>query len=252
MLNHIIKKILNTIFIKDVVVNLYFFIFTKNPKKKLNNRYISYFNFLLGGEIHKGNLELISFVFSKIKNHSNILQIGTFTGKTTIVMDYLARTNNKTFNFIDCDYFKFVEFEKNWFEKNKFSISSSDYDNFIFENYKNNVDFFKINVQTFKMDSLKFLEKISKNEEIVDIKDKKLKVKNFDFVFLDGWHSYEHTKKEFEFIEKLLNKNSYILFDDSYMLSGWGVDKLMTDIKKKKNFKFISRMPNYLFQKISD
>ncbi len=247
----LLTKILNTIFVRDIIVNLFFLFFNKNSKKKINDRYVDYFDFLIGGKLYKGNRELISYVFSNIKNHSNILQIGCFTGKTTVIMSHFAKKNNIICNFIDCDHFKFTQFEKIWFEKNKFSISSHDYDKFIFENYKKNINFFKIKVQTFKSDSIKFLENIYQNREIFDIDKKKLNIKKFDFVFVDGWHSYEHTKKEFYFIEKLLNENSYILFDDSYMLSGWGVDRLMKEINKKNNFKLISRMPNYLFQKVS-
>ena len=36
----------------------------------------------------------------------------------------------------------------------------------------------------------------------------------FDLVYLDGWHSYDHVKKEMDMLDKLVSPNSVILVHD--------------------------------------
>ena len=41
----------------------------------------------------------------------------------------------------------------------------------------------------------------------------------FDFVFMDGWKTFDHLAFEIYFINRMLEKGGFILFDDSYMPS---------------------------------
>ena len=104
----------------------------------------SYFNFLIGGQLRVGNIEMMNYVIEKLPNKSKILQIGVFTGKTSIILDYLSKKIDKEITFYDCDHYEFTKFEKKWFEGNVKSITSKDYDNFIYLNYINNKKFFKL------------------------------------------------------------------------------------------------------------
>tara|TARA_A100001015_G_C14856766_1_gene658663 strand:- start:597 stop:812 length:216 start_codon:yes stop_codon:yes gene_type:complete len=59
-----------------------------------------------------GNIEMMNYVIEKLPNKSKILQIGVFTGKTSIILDYLSKKIDKEITFYDCDHYEFTKFEK--------------------------------------------------------------------------------------------------------------------------------------------
>jgi predicted O-methyltransferase YrrM len=52
-----------------------------------------------------------------------------------------------------------------------------------------------------KSDSLQFLKKWGKSEKV-------------DFIYVDDWHSYEHVKKELEYIDHMVGPSSVVLLHD--------------------------------------
>ncbi|MCB0699399.1 MAG: class I SAM-dependent methyltransferase [Chitinophagales bacterium] len=55
----------------------------------------------------------------------------------------------------------------------------------------------------------------------------------YDFVFVDGWHTFDHVLVEFFYINKMLNVGGVVAFDDAALT---GLNRLM---------RFISNYPNY-------
>jgi hypothetical protein len=55
----------------------------------------------------------------------------------------------------------------------------------------------------------------------------------YDFIFIDGGHSYEIVKKDFQNYSKMLNKNGLIAMHDIF--SDTDVPKLWKELKKKHN-----------------
>lgn len=53
---------------------------------------------------------------------------------------------------------------------------------------------------------------------------------SLDLVYIDGNHTYEATKRYFEFFLKRLNKNGFIIFDDIYWSDG--MEKAWNEIKE--------------------
>ncbi|WP_366512821.1 class I SAM-dependent methyltransferase [Kordia sp.] len=70
------------------------------------------------------------------------------------------------------------------------------------------------------------------------------------FAYIDGDHSYEQTKKDFENVDSKLKVNGFILLDDSADHLNFGSSDFIKDIKKNDNYKIIDSNPNYLIQKV--
>ena len=68
----------------------------------------------------------------------------------------------------------------------------------------------------------------------------KINLKEIDFVFLDGGHSYETVKEDLDILRSKLNKNSIILCDD-YNILKYGVKKAVDEIKDNYSFKDLGR-----------
>lgn len=59
------------------------------------------------------------------------------------------------------------------------------------------------------------------------------KGEKFDFVFVDGWHTFDHVLVEFFYINRILNTGGVVVFDDTSLT---GLNRLM---------RWISNYPNY-------
>lgn len=56
-------------------------------------------------------------------------------------------------------------------------------------------------LEFIKMDALQYLKDVSKEEP-------------FDLIFVDDWHSYQHVKKELEYIDQMVSPRSIVLLHD--------------------------------------
>ena len=65
-------------------------------------------------------------------------------------------------------------------------------------------------------------------------------LKNIDFVFVDGGHSYKTVKEDLKILTSNLKKNSIIICDD-YDISHYGVKKAVDEIKGNYEFKDFGR-----------
>jgi hypothetical protein len=69
------------------------------------------------------------------------------------------------------------------------------------------------------------------------------------FCYIDGNHSYENAKRDFENCDRFLEKGGFILFDDSADGSQWEVCKVVQEVVKTKRYELIAKNPNYFFKK---
>ena len=70
------------------------------------------------------------------------------------------------------------------------------------------------------------------------------------FAYIDGNHSYDYAKRDFENVDAFLETGGFILFDDSSDGSGWGVCKVIDTIKHNNRYEIVAANPNYLVKKL--
>ena len=61
----------------------------------------------------------------------------------------------------------------------------------------------------------------------------------FDIIFIDGDHSYEGVKKDYDNSLPLLNNNGYIIFHDIASRGCPGVVRIWDEIKNEKSIEFV-------------
>jgi hypothetical protein len=74
----------------------------------------------------------------------------------------------------------------------------------------------------------------------------------FDFIFIDGGHSYETVKKDLELCQLLLAPDGVIVLDDYTNLNaeihaGYGVARLVKELDRKKWKIKISKLPDFFW-----
>ena len=149
-------------------------------------------------------------------NPKNVLEIGVFCGVTARnICDFLYKKNNKNFNYIGIDLFgsdkvqKKNEIEPTFLKNQKFSNPLKNiYYNYILKENLNSV----ASVE-------KLLKKYSQNIKLIagdtNKKLKEIDLRNIDFTFLDGGHSYQTVISDLSILyENMKGKNKVVLCDD--------------------------------------
>ena len=182
------------------------------------------------GEIYLSRLE-------KYKP-KNFLEIGVFCGVTARnTCDYLFQVHKNNFNYTGIDLFGGYkkstdhEIEPEFLKDQKFSNPLKNlYYNYIFKENLNSLDSVKNLLKRYK-DNIKLIA--GDTNTVLD----KVNLKNVDFVFIDGGHSYETVMNDLTILyENLKGKNKVLLCDDygkaSYISE---VERAINDFSKKKN-----------------
>ena len=169
----------------------------------------------------------------------NFLEIGVLEGVTSRnVCEQLNEINNGDFNFIGVDLFgdDFKENNKKEFTPISYKISNPlkwIYFKILLRMYPNSKECVEHLLKKFK-NKVKIFKGYSK-----DIL-RRIDLKDVDFVFLDGGHSYETVKEDLNLLTTKLKKNSIIVCDD-YNINHYGVKKAVDEIKDNFLFKDLGR-----------
>ena len=185
---------------------------------------------------NNGNLLLKLIKENKAKN---FLEIGVLEGATSRnICEMLNNVNDGNFKFTGIDLFGEDVQENNSKEFTPISSKISNplkwlYFKFFLRMKPNSVEGVKLLLKKFNK-SVNLYKGYSKN--ILN----KINLKEIDFVFLDGGHSYETVKEDLDILRSKLNKNSIILCDD-YNILKYGVKKAVDEIKDNYSFKDLGR-----------
>ena len=186
---------------------------SKNKSKKIEQQI--YKNFSTIDQNHKwfcNNLNFLSSSFKGVVSIKNILEIGSYEGRSAIFF-----LNNFIYSNIHC-----VDTWSGSDEHNNFDFSV------IEKNFDSNISTFETNnrLKKFKMNSNEFFL---------------INSKKYDLIFVDGDHSSDQVKIDIENSWNVLNKGGYLILDD-YM---WWFYK---DLKKNPS----SSINNFIVDNISE
>ena len=178
----------------------------------------------------------------RLSNHSpkSVLEIGVFCGVTARnICDFLHKTNGSDFNYIGIDLFgsnqsnNKDEIEPTFLKNQKFSNPLKNiYYNYILKENLNSIESVNKLLENYKNNT--WLIAGDTNKVL-----KELDLKNIDFTFLDGGHSYQTVINDLTILyDSMKGKKKIILCDDygreSYIPE---VEKAINDFTKQNNIK---------------
>ena len=169
----------------------------------------------------------------------NFLEIGVLEGVTSRnVCELLNNINKGNFSYIGIDLFgdKVIENNSKEFTPISYKINNPLkwlYFKVILRMKPNSKDCVEHLLKKYK-NSINILKGYSKDLL------KKIDLKEIDFVFLDGGHSYKTVKEDLRLLILNLKKDSIILCDD-YNILHYGVKKAIDEIKDNHVFKDFGR-----------
>jgi len=170
---------------------------------------------------------------------TNFLEIGVLEGVTSRnICELLNKIHDGNFNFTGIDLFGEDGYLNNQKEYTPISGKISNplkwiYFNLILRMNPNSKECVEYLLKKFKK-SINLHKGYSKNVLA------QIDLKNIDFVFLDGGHSYETVREDLQILTSNLKKDSIIICDD-YNISHYGVKKAVDEIKTHYEFKDFGR-----------
>lgn len=170
-------------------------------------------------ELIQNPIEIYNFAkFYSELNCKNVLEIGTFYGGTFYLLCKLSNDSGKKVS-VDFPYTGTPGAES---VAQNLSIITKN-----LKTFASNVEV--LTADSHSPDTVKLVEQIFNGEEV-------------DFIFIDGDHSYEGVKNDYQMYKHLVKDGGYIAFHDIIPISNWlsngcEVDKFWQDLLKDESIK---------------
>lgn len=225
---------------------------TKDDIIDISDEYINWLCSANAGWLTRGNLYCFDYAIRNLPSSNPVVEIGSFCGLSTNAIAYYLNRNRKVNKIITCDKWIFESASESSC-LGASSISRKSYKEFVRETYIRNVRMFSgfnlpYTIEEFSDD---FFLMWNESREATDVFGRVIKLGGeISFCYIDGDHSYEFAKRDFNNVSEYLEKGGFILFDDSHDGSPWEVARLMKEIMKNRAYRLVSKNPNYLFERI--
>ena len=224
----------------------------RTPQKRIEDEFLKWLGFANAGMLNPGNTYCMDYAIQALPSTSPIVEIGSFCGLSTNVMSYFLAKHGKQNKIITSDRWIFEGAEKGG-NLGQSQISHPDYRTFVMDTFKRNIQFFSGDnlpypIEVFSDD---FFELWNTKQKAQDIFGREIELGgSISFAYIDGNHTYEYAKRDFENVAMSLEVGGFILFDDSADGSDWGSAALMKEVAKHPEFEVTLKNPNYLLKKI--
>lgn len=209
-----------------------------------------------GGMLAKGNVDALHHGLKETKNvEGSMLEIGSFCGLSSNVITYLKRHLDIQKPLFAMDPWDLVEIEnpEDDLPQIELGIPRSELGRFIRESYVARVGFFSRDDLPHALHGFSgnLMEEWHRSATVTDLFGREVTLGGpISFAFIDGDHSYEGARLDYENIDRHLSVGGMILFDDSADAGQRGCEAAAREAAAQKNYKLISKNPNYLVQKI--
>jgi predicted O-methyltransferase YrrM len=218
----------------------------------ISNDYINWLCFANAGMLSRGNLYCFDYALRNLPNDAPIIEIGAFCGLSTNALAYYKEKHGVKNRLINCDRWIFENSEQGGMLGDHLSLTHAEYREFVKDSYTRNVKMFSRGDLPFTVElfSDEFFDSWRDSRRVVDIFERPINLGGpISFCYVDGNHSYEYVRRDFENCDQFLVPGGFIFFDDSADDSGWEVCKLVAEVQSSGRYELIIKNPNYLFRK---
>jgi hypothetical protein len=223
------------------------------PRHELTDDYLMWLMFANAGMQDPGNLYLMDLAIQEVPSTHPVVEIGSFCGLSTNILSYLLSKHGRPNDLIGTDPWTFEHEEGQ--DTIGAGITLDDYTDFVRESFRRNVRFFSRSrtPHVVQMTSDDFLAAWGGAEAARDTEGVEVTLGGpISFAFIDGNHTYEFVRRDFEGIDRHLEVGGLILFDDSADSGGFEVNRLMKEVEVLPRYDLIAKNPNYLFRKVGE
>ena len=222
------------------------------PTKYYSDDFTQWLAFYNAGMMDSGNPYLFNWAIQNLPSNKPIVEIGAFCGLSTNMITHFQRMHSKTNPFYSVDAFDYDP-QRSMLKISGVDLTFFDFNEKVLNQYKANVELFSrqnmpIAIKAF---SQEFFDTWKTKTTVEDLFGKRITLGGeISFAYIDGDHSYEGAKFDFENFDKILEVGGFVLFDDSADESNWPVKKVIREVKRSNRYEVVFKNPNYLFRKL--
>jgi Methyltransferase domain len=225
----------------------------RNPRRLLTDDYLQWLTFANAGMQDPGNPYLMDLAIRRLPSSRPVVEIGSFCGLSTNILSYLLGKHQRPNALIGTDPWTFEH------EQGQDSIGAGitldEYADFVRESFRRNVKFFSRGTtpHVVQMTSDDFFGAWGRAETAQDIEGVEVALGGpISFAFIDGNHTYDFVRRDFEGVDSHLEIGGFVLFDDSADSAGFEVNRLMKEVEAHPRYDLVAKNPNYLFRRVAD
>jgi len=202
------------------------------------------------------NIDAMSWAIRNMKKGSPIVEIGSFAGLSTTVMAYLRDKYSPASKIYSCDRWQFEGQKPGRKLAESKTVTHDDYKAYVKKVFSLTAKTFAPHKLPKTIDSLsaEFFKKWGQNKIVTSVFHERVKLGGpIGFCYIDGNHTLQGVKGDFESVDPFVAVNGFILFDDSADGGAWQeVNQLARSIASnpaRYKYTLVFKNPNYLFQK---
>lgn len=214
--------------------------------------YLDWLSFANAGMLDRGNVECFDYALRRIETDSPMIEIGSFCGLSTNVLTYLKEKHGRTNKLVTCDRWIFeCETPTGSMLGDSKTVSHADYREFVKDSFIRNVRTFSWDLPyTLELFSDELFAAWTGGESRQDVFGRNIQLGGpISFCYIDGNHSYEFVRRDFENANRFLEVGGFLLFDDSSPHSIGDAYRVAIELAADSHYKVISHKPHYFLQK---
>jgi hypothetical protein len=221
-------------------------------RKDISDDYVNWVYFANAGMLDRGNLYGIDYALSHLGSSAPILEIGSFCGLSTNLITYYKQKHGRTNPLITCDKWEFENAAVDG-RLGGTNVNHADYRELVKDSFLRNTRLFSAAdlPHTVELLSDDFFAEWRAASRLTDVWGRPLQMGGpLSFCYVDGNHSYEYARRDFQNCHAHLEVGGFLLLDDSADGSGWEDCRVVKEIKASGQYQVVLQNPNYLFKKV--
>jgi hypothetical protein len=219
--------------------------------RTLDDEFVRWLCYANAGMLKPGNAWSMDYAIRHLPTGNAVVEVGSFAGLSTNVICHLLRKHGRSNPFYTCDNWDVTaRGETRCIEGSPLTFPA--YAAYVKESFLRNVAFFSPanRPHGIESSSSQFFAKWRRGETVSDLFGRTVRLGGpISFGYVDGIHSSDAVRMEFESIDEFLDAGGFILFDDSSDSSPFGLNRLMREIAAGGRHELVHQNPNYLFRK---
>lgn len=215
--------------------------------------YLERLNYAIPGWLDRGNIDAMSHALRHLPGDAPIVEIGSFHGLSTCVLTHLKQVHAVKNQLFTCDRWASGEPDPTKKIDGSAALTYEEFSVFGRDSFVRNAGFFCRSdlPHTVELFSDEFFAAWRMGETMDDVFGRRAELGGpIAFCYIDGNHSYDFAKRDFENTDQHLVTGGFILFDDSSDGNVWAdVGRVVAEVGQSGRYALVGKYPNYLFQK---